>query len=247
MRVRAAECGLSVETEHAASLPARIETDPDRLEKILLNLVGNAGKFTESGHVRIVCSIEGSPEEQPIRFSVRDTGIGMDVEELGRVFEAFSQADASVTRRFGGTGLGLSICNGLAILLDGELIATSEPIVGPRARPGLPRHRGAHRPDPHGNADASDGRVHGDRRAPEAWLSNPGDRTDRPRDGRRSPAVSGRGLRRLHLQAGRLRRARLEVRSLERSWRPAKIGLGAAAPRPSVIRPPAARPCGDAW
>ena len=127
MRVRAEAKELELSVSFESPLPERVETDGARLKQILLNLVGNAVKFTQRGRVSIACRAEGEPDRPVLRFSIRDTGIGMTSEELGRVFEAFAQADASVTRRFGGTGLGLNISQKLALLLDGELRATSTP------------------------------------------------------------------------------------------------------------------------
>src|SRR5690606_13614512 len=101
-------------------------TDPGRLRQILSNLIGNAVKFTERGEVSVTTSLE----EGSLRVCVQDTGIGIDPAQLEAVFEPFSQADASVTRRFGGTGLGLTISRNLARMLGGEITARSAPGAG---------------------------------------------------------------------------------------------------------------------
>lgn len=117
---------VAVRVEYASAIPRSILSDPTRLKQILLNLAGNAVKFTEDGSVTIRAAFDAQDER--IRFDVIDTGIGMTPEQcetIGR-FEAFSQADTSTTRKFGGTGLGLRICNTLAGMLGGEITFTSE-------------------------------------------------------------------------------------------------------------------------
>ncbi|WP_192813357.1 response regulator [Gallaecimonas xiamenensis] len=103
--------------------PSRLHGDPHRLSQILMNLISNALKFTEKGEV--VVSVQ---QHQPgwLQFSVRDTGIGMTGEQVGKLFQAFSQADSSTTRRFGGTGLGLAICQRLCLLMGGDIEVRSE-------------------------------------------------------------------------------------------------------------------------
>jgi CheY-like chemotaxis protein len=126
---RASERGLRLGLNVQGEIPAEIRTDPTRLRQILMNLVGNAVKFTEQGEV--VLSVGLEPGDEPrLRFSVKDTGIGIEPDRLRSLFQPFAQADSSVTRRFGGTGLGLAICRRLAALLGGELSATSRPGVG---------------------------------------------------------------------------------------------------------------------
>ncbi len=122
---RARERNLTLSAEAEGPIPETIESDPVRLRQILVNLVGNAIKFTERGGVRIVVSADR--ERERITFRVIDTGIGMTPEQLQRVFRPFTQADVSTTRRFGGTGLGLTISRHLARLLGGDLAAHSKP------------------------------------------------------------------------------------------------------------------------
>lgn len=108
-------------------LPDGVSGDPTRLRQILVNLVGNAIKFTETGQVLL--QVE-STEPSQFRFSVSDTGIGIPAEKLGSIFDAFTQADASTTRKYGGTGLGLNICKRLVTLMDGDISVTSTPGIG---------------------------------------------------------------------------------------------------------------------
>ncbi len=122
MHPRAARDGLAFAVEYRSPLPETIETDPTRLRQILLNLVGNAIKFTPRGCVRLgVALLEDTGPPRRLRFEVIDTGIGLDAEQQARLFTAFAQADASTTRRFGGTGLGLAISKRLAGMLGGDL------------------------------------------------------------------------------------------------------------------------------
>ena len=127
-RPRMEEKGLSFEIVCGSPIPASITTDPARLRQILVNLLSNAAKFTQTGGVAIRIVYEENPGV--IRFSVSDTGIGIAPEDMNKLFEPFVQAEASTTRRFGGTGLGLSISKHLARLLGGDLKATSAPVRG---------------------------------------------------------------------------------------------------------------------
>ncbi len=133
----AAEKGLHLRAEVAESVPDAILTDVTRLRQILINLVGNGIKFTESGGVLI--EVEGDEIRSKVVFFVSDTGVGMTAEQLGRVFDPFEQADSSTTRRFGGTGLGLSISSALARLLDGDLSCETAVGEGSRFRLELPQ------------------------------------------------------------------------------------------------------------
>ncbi len=132
MRVRAADKDLTLDACYETPIPRTISSDPLRLRQILLNLVGNAIKFTERGHVRIRIGLEPSASDPLLRFVIEDTGIGMTPEQLDRIFDAFVQADAGTTRRFGGTGLGLCISRRLARMLGGDIVAESTPGHGSR-------------------------------------------------------------------------------------------------------------------
>ncbi|MEO1232365.1 MAG: ATP-binding protein [Myxococcota bacterium] len=129
MRVRADHKGLALEIERATDLPETISSDPTRLRQILLNLVGNAIKFTLRGRVTMRLAWLPDPASTTagrLRVEVEDTGEGIPGEKLDRLFVAFSQADSSVTRRHGGTGLGLTIARRLARRLGGDLTVRSE-------------------------------------------------------------------------------------------------------------------------
>ncbi len=131
MRVRAESKGLVLRLKLSDDLPAAIETDPLRLRQILVNLVGNAVKFTELGHVTIgAAAVPSGPDRVDLTVTVSDTGIGMNQTQCQQIFSAFAQGDASITRRFGGTGLGLSISAGLAELLGGWIDVQSTIGVG---------------------------------------------------------------------------------------------------------------------
>ncbi|WP_343731581.1 ATP-binding protein [Duganella sp.] len=121
--------GISLSIGADPQVPQVLIGDAMRLQQILINLVGNAIKFTERGGVTVRVSLPqddvGQGSAVNLRFSVRDTGIGMDSEQQSRLFSAFSQADASTTRRFGGTGLGLAICRRLAELMGGDISVRS--------------------------------------------------------------------------------------------------------------------------
>ncbi len=127
LRVRAQERKLDIRCEWPDKVPATIQSDPSRLRQLLMNLVGNAIKFTESGSVRVVIRMAGTPETPQICFDVIDTGVGIAPEKMEVIFDAFSQADSSITREFGGTGLGLAISRRIAMALGGELTARSVP------------------------------------------------------------------------------------------------------------------------
>ena len=114
-------------------VPSRLLGDPDRLRQVLVNLVGNAIKFTSHGEITIRVAVAHGPPTQSdytLHFSVRDTGIGIPVNKQAAIFEAFSQADVSTTRQYGGTGLGLSISSQLVDMMGGEIWLESEVGVG---------------------------------------------------------------------------------------------------------------------
>ena len=126
MRMRAEARGLSLEIEYVGGIPERIQSDPIRLRQILINLVGNAIKFTETGSVRLVTRLEQGTAMLPrLQFDVIDTGIGMTQEQASKLFEPFTQADASTTRKFGGTGLGLAISKRLVERLGGDIMIST--------------------------------------------------------------------------------------------------------------------------
>ena len=143
MQLRAAERGLTLSMQIEGPVPARIQSDPTRLRQILVNLVGNALKFTSEGSVRVVARMipatstlvnDGNCAESSVataeprmEFAVIDTGIGMTEHQTSLLFRPFTQADTSTTRNFGGTGLGLAISRRLARILGGDISVTSEP------------------------------------------------------------------------------------------------------------------------
>ncbi|MDP1662198.1 MAG: ATP-binding protein, partial [Phycisphaerales bacterium] len=128
MRERTAERGLALEIVYATPVPATITSDPLRLRQVLLNLVGNAIKFTEKGTITLRVSTDRSA--QLLSVAVEDTGIGIAPEGLKNLFKAFSQSDNTMSRRFGGTGLGLAIARNFAEMLGGTLTVASTPAVG---------------------------------------------------------------------------------------------------------------------
>ncbi|MEA1952032.1 MAG: ATP-binding protein, partial [Planctomycetota bacterium] len=128
MRVRTEAKGLPLEIEYSGAIPETILSDPTRLRQILINLVGNAVKFTETGSVRLLTRLVQSTSKPPcLQFDVIDTGIGMTTEQASKLFQPFTQADTSTTRKFGGTGLGLTISKRLAEMLGGDIAISSEP------------------------------------------------------------------------------------------------------------------------
>ena len=131
LAVRAAEKHVELAFACAPDVPFGLRSDSTRLRQILVNLVGNAVKFTEKGEVEV--SVEATPHgdgRTEMHFRVRDTGIGIPAERVDRLFQAFSQVDASTTRRFGGTGLGLAISRRLAEMMGGQMWVESTPGVG---------------------------------------------------------------------------------------------------------------------
>ena len=126
MRVRAREKHLELACECPDGVPATILADPLRLKQLLMNLVTNAIKFTRQGEVRIVCRLLKSSGNAQMAFDVIDTGMGIPADRLESIFDAFVQADNSVTRQFGGTGLGLTISRRIARAMGGEITVESE-------------------------------------------------------------------------------------------------------------------------
>jgi signal transduction histidine kinase len=128
---RANEKGLELLFDIAPDIPRSLLGDPLRLGQILINLVSNAVKFTEQGYVHLQVRQQARDDDQlTLQFTIRDTGIGMTPEQTSRLFQAFTQADGSTTRRFGGTGLGLTIARHLVEQMGGTIQVKSEPDVG---------------------------------------------------------------------------------------------------------------------
>jgi len=130
LSLKTQEKGIELVVSIAPSLPRYVTGDPTRLRQILMNLAGNAIKFTDKGHVLI--SVSGKPEGSRINlhFEVEDSGIGITADKLGYIFDKFSQAEESTTRKFGGTGLGLAISRKLVEMMGGTIGVKSEPGTG---------------------------------------------------------------------------------------------------------------------
>jgi len=127
LAIRAQQKGLEFIFDVASDVPTNVVGDPARIRQVLVNLVGNSIKFTERGEIEIKVRTEAqSAEGAVLRVSVRDTGIGIPMEKQQKIFEAFSQADSSTTRKYGGTGLGLTIVGQLVGLMGGKLWVESE-------------------------------------------------------------------------------------------------------------------------
>ena len=127
---RAASKGVRINLVPADDLPSLVTTDPTRFRQAVMNLVSNAVKFTQRGAIRVEVRVENLPGSRELVVEVNDSGIGMNPEQMERLFAPFTQADVSTTRKFGGTGLGLTITRGLARMLGGDVSVTSEPGVG---------------------------------------------------------------------------------------------------------------------
>ncbi|MFO1433113.1 MAG: response regulator [Candidatus Competibacteraceae bacterium] len=127
MLLRAQEKGLTLTVEFVGPLPATIDSGPRRLRQILINLLGNAIKFTQQGGVTLRVQLREDGPEPRLQFTVIDTGIGIQPTQLSKLFQPFSQIDSSITREHGGSGLGLAISQRLAQLLDGEITVESQP------------------------------------------------------------------------------------------------------------------------
>ena len=131
--------GLALALECAREVPRRVTGDPARLKQVLYNLISNAVKFTEAGSVAVAVTVVArTPSAVRVAIEVRDTGIGMTPEQMGRLFQPFSQGDASTARRFGGTGLGLAISKRLVEMMGGRIEAKSRAGRGSRFRVVLP-------------------------------------------------------------------------------------------------------------
>ena len=132
MRPRAEQRGNTLEVRYAGQLPQTVHTDGKRLRQVLVNLVGNAVKFTENGSIRIGVSFlpQWRAEQPAVRVEVTDTGIGIRPEALPRLFQPFTQAESSTTRKYGGSGLGLAISRQIVTALGGELTVRSVPGAG---------------------------------------------------------------------------------------------------------------------
>lgn len=126
---RAIANGNEIQSYIDPAVPTGVRADTARLRQILLNLAGNATKFTKGGSISVSCALDetSSSDQIVLRFSVKDTGIGISKEAQSKLFQKFTQADASTTRRFGGTGLGLAICQQLVQLMGGTIGIESEP------------------------------------------------------------------------------------------------------------------------
>jgi two-component system, sensor histidine kinase and response regulator len=153
LQLRAIEKGLALRCQVAPDTPPTVLGDPGRLRQVLLNLVGNAIKFTERGGVDVSLAVaERDAESVLLEVAVRDTGIGIPAHQQRQIFDAFSQGDSGTTRRFGGTGLGLTISARLVELMGGRIDVQSEPGRGSRfqftLRCGLPRQEPAEPPVP---------------------------------------------------------------------------------------------------
>ena len=129
---RAHKKGLELIYEVKPEVAELLLGDPGRLRQILINLLGNAIKFTQTGEIGLTVEEQGGPSEDrtSLHFSVHDTGLGIPAEKQTKIFQAFSQADASTTRKYGGTGLGLTICSRLVELMGGRIWVESQPGVG---------------------------------------------------------------------------------------------------------------------
>ncbi|MBB3209228.1 two-component system CheB/CheR fusion protein [Rhodopirellula rubra] len=124
MSVRAVDSGLDLSVTYSGNLPSSLRSDPIRLRQVLINLTGNAIKFTDSGTVKLTMSYDERSCE--LRYTITDTGIGMTPEQQRKLFRPFSQADSSILREYGGSGLGLAISQRLSELLGGRIEVTSE-------------------------------------------------------------------------------------------------------------------------
>jgi signal transduction histidine kinase/CheY-like chemotaxis protein len=131
VEIRAAAKGLWLRQVIAPGVPVHLIGDPDRLRQIIINLLGNSIKFTDHGGLEVRVEPDpGDCRQGRLRFAISDTGIGIPADKLGSIFESFTQADSSTTRKYGGTGLGLTISRQLVELMDGRIRVESEPGAG---------------------------------------------------------------------------------------------------------------------
>jgi len=131
LELRADQKGLALLSRIAPDVPEMVRGDSNRLRQVLVNLVGNAIKFTEHGQIELEVSVESQDgDDGALRFTVSDSGIGIPIEKQNLIFQPFAQADNSTTRKFGGTGLGLTISRRLVELMGGQMWVESEPGVG---------------------------------------------------------------------------------------------------------------------
>jgi signal transduction histidine kinase/DNA-binding response OmpR family regulator len=121
LQLQAKQKGITLETEWESGVPSYLWGDPGRIRQIITNLVGNAIKFTQQGYVRVGVRLQEFGDDRVVLIRVEDTGIGIAADKLDKMFQKFSQADASMTRRFGGTGLGLAITKQLVMLMGGQI------------------------------------------------------------------------------------------------------------------------------
>lgn len=135
VKIKADGAGLALGFEYIGTIPETIQTDPTRLRQILINMIGNAIKFTQVGGVRVIGRFVNGKQKPFMQFDIVDTGIGMTEMQVARLFQPFTQADNSTTRRFGGTGLGLAISKRLAEKLGGDIaVVDTRQGVGTRFR-----------------------------------------------------------------------------------------------------------------
>ena len=138
MAVRAAAKGIELSVSQSSTMPPAVIGDPSRVRQILINLLGNAVKFTERGSVRMSVKFGAPAGQQMMTWEIADTGVGIPKDQLSELFQDFSQGDRSISRRFGGTGLGLAICRRLARLMGGTISLESEVGKGTVVRFSLP-------------------------------------------------------------------------------------------------------------
>ncbi len=140
MQTRATDAETQLEFSYPEPLPVTIRTDQARLRQVLVNLIANAIKFAPGGNVQVTVTLKDAGKDSHLRFDVKDNGIGIEPDRVKMLFEPFTQADSSISKRFGGTGLGLSITKRLLEALKGEVSVESQPGVGSTFTVKLPVH-----------------------------------------------------------------------------------------------------------